>query len=514
MDPKGMSLVETEFFNKFKKLDWRRKMLVKFIVCQEEIAPETGRHHLQGYIRFLTKVRPFSGQMKKKNPHFFWSKVHWSPADFVEQSIKYAQKAKTRAQHGYILKAGEALNPYGDTIVGSIQQIDMGVPIDEILSGNPKTTFMYKQKIIQAFMDKQPLRHSDGSGIDFHFWIFMGPSGVGKTRLAKTFEPGAPFPELGTFRYTMPSRNQDSSGRLDLDMYMGENVIIINEFSSSMYKLDKMKLFLDGEAGFQFGKKNYNMQSRSSYMIMTTNFDPTTMYSTLRYEKGDAICAPLQRRIRQYGTIYDVTRTCTCVDPWNCTCGNFHRVTKRNYAPGDGFTFGTRANEVEPTVIIPKPLEDMQDEDGADSDTLDDDEESDFPPEEEVTWQEGQWNDPNFIGPINNNAMQHYIARSDIPEVTLGEVGNRADALNWEPHRTSQRQLRQLEEQIFLEHLDRAKAQSILPNDEGTIELPPIPEDEDDYLETLTLPDEDMLEVPILQSVPGSPHVDQFGEQF
>lgn len=65
---------------------------IKSYIYQQETG-ESGTPHLQGYMRFITKCRPFN--------LFDTNKIHWEKCRNVEASIKYCQKGETRTGNVY-----------------------------------------------------------------------------------------------------------------------------------------------------------------------------------------------------------------------------------------------------------------------------------------------------------------------------------------------------------------------------------------------------------------------------
>lgn len=63
------------------------------IVCQTEIAPETGTPHIQGYICFVDKVRPRG----------LWNNaIHWEKCKDIDASLRYCKKTESRDPNGWI----------------------------------------------------------------------------------------------------------------------------------------------------------------------------------------------------------------------------------------------------------------------------------------------------------------------------------------------------------------------------------------------------------------------------
>lgn len=79
---------------------------VRFIAFQEEIAPDTGRRHFQGYVQFRTRV----GQREAKR-RLGSERVHVEPRRGThEQATAYCSKDETRAPGTAPFNAGYDLD--------------------------------------------------------------------------------------------------------------------------------------------------------------------------------------------------------------------------------------------------------------------------------------------------------------------------------------------------------------------------------------------------------------------
>ncbi len=80
--------------------DWKEVIVPKFreksigYIIGEEVCPTTGTQHLQGYVQFRSKIRPFPGLALPQQ-------IHWEPAKGnLQQNIVYCKKEKKFIDHG------------------------------------------------------------------------------------------------------------------------------------------------------------------------------------------------------------------------------------------------------------------------------------------------------------------------------------------------------------------------------------------------------------------------------
>ncbi len=334
VDARTFNANETKWFKELcSNREARNTQGIRYIQYQTERAPNpkegTSGLHYQGFIAWHKRERPLGPQFKGRQPAFFFKRTHWHPADFLQASLDYSTKVRTRETDGDHGKGGNLPSDCDDTIQDVIDDIRCGKTCQDIIKNHPKVSFHHRNKIIEAYLSSIPDR------TQARIYLFVGPPGTGKTVTAKTWKSIS----VGDY-YEAPHR--DESGRWDLLTYMGQPRLIINEFDDSFFKPNKMLTLLDGESSFQLGRKGSNMMLKSNVLIGTSNKDPTDWYPNISYMKKSA----LERRFRDYIKIYDFTLTCSCANSSKCTCGHHHTMVNRRYPPYNhrsgrgGFKFG------------------------------------------------------------------------------------------------------------------------------------------------------------------------------
>lgn len=105
------------------------KSIVPKLCFQEEVGEEEGTPHLQGYLMFTTKKRPFSV--------FPVTNIHWEPCRNIQASIAYCQKNDTCAGQKWFRNI---MRPY---VVDIPNMYYWQKEIIELLKGPPKKRLLY-----------------------------------------------------------------------------------------------------------------------------------------------------------------------------------------------------------------------------------------------------------------------------------------------------------------------------------------------------------------------------------
>jgi len=263
---------------------------IRFIIFQEEIAPDTATHHIQGYCEFQDRVRPLGRLMKQTSSP--WTRFHWTKVDFPKAAIKYASKEETRMQGGLNGKFGEAAANRDQTVTDVTDQILSGVILSEVINQHPDISFMHYEKIVDFHNRQVPERFG------CNVILLIGPSGCGKSWWAAEAAKSK-----GT-TYFVPDRTRHN-GRWDWKSYSSENSIVINEFDDRWLKVVSFKQFFD-IFPYQVEAKGQNMSFKTNNIYLTTNNDIKNWYKKFRSNPENAVHTnAMERRITQFFKIYD-----------------------------------------------------------------------------------------------------------------------------------------------------------------------------------------------------------------
>lgn len=183
---------------------------IKFLAFQEEVCPDTGRPHLQGYAIFHKKMRyvqaarllPGNGHCEnRKGTH--------------EEMLEYVTKDSTRKEGGQRIVAGVEPRPGTRSDLVSIKaRLDQGAKEAEIADEFFGQWVRYHKAFVRYRGIKLPNRN-----FPTFTQVYWGPPGTGKTRAA--------FDEAGPDAYWLPKPN---GSRVFWDGYEGEEHVVIDEF--------------------------------------------------------------------------------------------------------------------------------------------------------------------------------------------------------------------------------------------------------------------------------------------
>jgi hypothetical protein len=104
MDTKYSRWAFTAYEDQYAVIDAYDKLRIKEIGYQDEICPDTGRKHRQGYFATTTPLR-FSAARK------LFPSVHIEPAKNWTALVKYCQKSESRDPAGNTVRLGDPSNP-------------------------------------------------------------------------------------------------------------------------------------------------------------------------------------------------------------------------------------------------------------------------------------------------------------------------------------------------------------------------------------------------------------------
>ncbi len=284
---------ERAWLTSLSNLATRRLLAIRYIVFQEEIAPTTETHHLQGYIEWMKLKRPLGRMMKA--PGSPYHRFSWHRADFPRASIAYAKKKDSRLAGGQQGEYGDAAAARNQTISDVTDQLNSGVSLQKVIDEHSDIDFRYHKNMLGYFNRRVPPRTA------CKVICLIGPSGCGKSTYAKAAALG-----LGTV-YEVPDKNHHN-GRWDWKHYCSQTSIIINEFNDTFLDVTKFKKFFD-TFDCQIENKGDNMLLKSNNIFLTMNTDIKNWYRKYRSKpEHRANVDAMERRITQFFKIYECRR--------------------------------------------------------------------------------------------------------------------------------------------------------------------------------------------------------------
>lgn len=255
-----------------------------FIVCQLEVAPETGQVHWQGYVQFSERLRLTA--VKKLNPHAHWEPARGSPND----NINYCTKALSR-------KPGTEVWQVGIVKSAGIRS-DLLALRDAVKTGKTRKD-LFNDDYLMPIFARYPKLY-DSLCLTYRRppnWrkrkviVKYGDTGTGKSRAA--YEDCWDTGEL----WVPPI----STTKLWFDGYDGERVVQLEDFagSASHISLTLLLRLLDGYP-MQVEIKGSFVWFDPHKIIITTNIKPTFWYDFKNRTKQYAALLRRFTRIEVY----------------------------------------------------------------------------------------------------------------------------------------------------------------------------------------------------------------------
>lgn len=257
----------------------RKESHIRYIVFQQEVAPQTNTHHFQGYVEFTRGKRISSASRficGTARCHIQFRMGN------QEQAIAYCKKEDTREIGTRPYEGGNPARAKPDKLSEVVEQLHRGSNVDDIANDFPQQYLLHKDKILDRFLELKGGRDQPPE-----IEIFYGDTGTGKSFTAREENPVhyvAPWPVGG--RWWWPD-------------YKGEPCIILDEFRHQI-KFDTILQLFD-RYSFSLESKGRSFQLQNCKIVITTNIDPKDWYPKVPSIHKD----PLARRINEFGKIFD-----------------------------------------------------------------------------------------------------------------------------------------------------------------------------------------------------------------
>jgi len=228
-----------------------------YAVWQREVAPDTGRRHLQAYC-YWSNPKTFGGVKKAVGD----ATAHVeAQRGSCEQAAAYCKKAESRdpADGSGPFEVGQMPAQGKRTDLEAVREmLDEGVSLEAL---SKKVDFGAWCRNYRAFSAYRTLSQPKRSGLT-QCVAYWGPPGSGKTRAAVEFASSADV-------YWLP---RGSGSTLWWDGYEGQRTVIVDEFYGWMRR-DLVCRLVDS-APIRVEVKGGTIEFVSRYLIFTSNSPP------------------------------------------------------------------------------------------------------------------------------------------------------------------------------------------------------------------------------------------------
>lgn len=245
----------------------------RYIVVGEEVCPETGTPHWQGYIEFEKAVG--IGGIRKKLFNVTEGTVGgivvklswWSPAKGTAvENLAYCSKDGEFVEEGKAVAAGQRSD-----LLEVQQKLKAGIPLVEVREDHFRLFMQFPRALAEYAQSCKPKRDWVTNVI-----FCWGPTGVGKSRMAAHMGAAFVFIDKGGF----------------INGYAGEEVVCFDEFDPVLCSREVFLRLTDRYAGnvrVLYGQENWAPRT----IIFTSNNDPHAWYPLM----GEGQCPAVVRRV-------------------------------------------------------------------------------------------------------------------------------------------------------------------------------------------------------------------------
>lgn len=261
--------------------DWR----VRSMHWQHELAPETGNHHIQGYLelKYSLNLKQLKEQVfvrtgfnadGRENVGF--NHVHLEDAKGTqEQCIAYCSKEETRVPGTTPNHIGEPAGKNGESDSKPVEaiiasKIKEGVSFDSLLEDFPEYMLRNGRKVKEYYDQIETSKHRHVYKPKY-VEVRYGPTGSGKS-----FSAWNQYKE----KCFILTSSMASSGRtIWFDGYAGESVLILEEMPFAM-SADQF-LSLTDPYPFHVQVKGSSVMAKWKHVICTSNYHPDKWWSEI-----------------------------------------------------------------------------------------------------------------------------------------------------------------------------------------------------------------------------------------
>lgn len=245
---------------------------ISYYVIGMEVAPETGRPHLQGYVEWKNGKSLGACVASLGMPGVHVEVANGSP----QQNRTYCTKDGDYVESGTISHQGAR-----NDLVAVKEMIDQGASMRDVAEEH-FSDFVRYSKGFQMYKRMKAERRN--WAMEIH--IIVGPTGTGKTRHVRDLWPDAYWKPKGKW----------------WDNYYGEEVVVIDEMYGSSFPYTELLQLMD-RYPYSVESKGGTVEFSSRILVFTSNQMPEDWYDQVATHQGSWKDSPLRRRIDEYATI-------------------------------------------------------------------------------------------------------------------------------------------------------------------------------------------------------------------
>jgi hypothetical protein len=275
----NIQFTDEEYLEKFKTIHG-----VKYFIGQREIAPTTGKEHIQFFIDFAKQV--------------YWTEVQALLNKCVHEGIHFAQRrAKTKQQAreycckeksriGQVMEFGEFVEERSrNDLTEIIERVKQGATNGELLAEYPTQFFRYNKAIETVRKTLRETEYEDKFRIMETVYIYGSPR-TGKTR------------------YIMEKYGYRNVCRITIyekwlfENYKGQPVVLFDEFDGTP-RLTEMNDYLDGYP-YSYRCRNEDRVAMNDKVFIISNLPLSAQYTKAQTERPkvyEAFCKRIKHII-------------------------------------------------------------------------------------------------------------------------------------------------------------------------------------------------------------------------
>jgi hypothetical protein len=263
----------TSFNSEAAFLTWTEETLpdqVRYLVWQQEEAPETGRRHYQGYMELLRSTRASAIKVLLGDRAAHLEKRMGS----AKQAADYCRKEESRVEGTAPVELGNMGGNQGSrTDLGSVAAaIAEGVSVNAIAQEYASTFIKYSKGIRELAFEQS--RKRARLWRDIQVLVLWGDAGVGKTRLAHLLADG-----------NLYGLAQPLGSGIWWDGYDAERTILLDDFYGWL-KYSYMLRVMDGYE-LRLPIKGSHTYAQWTRVIITSNQPPEQWYEAFAGTLGE-----------------------------------------------------------------------------------------------------------------------------------------------------------------------------------------------------------------------------------